>query len=319
MLVEATLKDKPVLSIVVPVYNEEDSVLALYTSVRNTCSWLTNSYELIFVDDGSQDRTSLLLKGLHQSDPNVKVICFRKNFGQTAAMAAGFQHARGDVIISMDGDLQNDPADIPRLLSKLEGFDVVCGWREKRQDKFWTRRLPSIIANWVIGRVTGVRIQDNGCSLKAYRSSVIKSVTLYGEMHRFIPAMATLAGARITEIAVSHHPRRFGKSKYGLGRIWRVALDIVTVKVITGFASRPALWFGLPSIAFFLLGFFAFLLVENTYSASDGEGWLAMSTVAFLFLLLGSHLLTMGVIAELSMKTGSYRPEKTVNLTILSS
>ena len=217
----------------------------------------------------------------------------------------------------MDGDLQNDPVDIPRLLSKLrEGFDVGCGWRKSRQDKFWTRRLPSAVANWIIGRVTGVRIHDNGCSLKAYRASVIKSIALYGEMHRFIPAMATLAGARIAEIVVNHHPRRFGKSKYGLSRIWRVVLDIITVKLITGFASRPALWFGLPSFSIFGLSLSSFLLAVGMYSEQLPSEWLVMSTVAVLLFLLGVHLLSMGMIGELCLRTGDYLPEQVIHPTL---
>jgi glycosyltransferase involved in cell wall biosynthesis len=312
------MESKPKISVVVPIYNEEENLVVLYRNIRETCQSLDGPYEIVFVDDGSRDQGFGILEAIYRKDSSVKVIRFRKNYGQTAAMVAGFQYARGDIIVSMDGDLQNDPADIPRLVSKLEeGFDVVCGWRKNRQDKFLSRRLPSVIANWIIGRVTGVRIHDNGCSLKAYRASVIKSVALYGEMHRFIPAMATLAGARIAEIVVNHHARRFGKSKYGIGRIWRVGLDIVTVKVITGFASRPLRWFGLPSIAIFLLGFFQFLLT-GLYSAGDVEEWMVMSTVAFLLLLAGAHLFSMGIIGELSMKTGNYRPEKTFEPSVTS-
>ena len=205
------------LSIVIPVYDEAENVEPLYRRIKQACDRLGRAYEMIFVDDGSQDGTFSMLESIHCQDARVKVIRLRKNFGQTAAMTAGFAYAKGEVIISMDGDLQNDPVDIPRLLSKLaEGFDVVCGWREYRQDRFWSRRVPSVAANWLIGRMTGVRIHDNGCSLKAYRASVIKHVTLYGDMHRFIPALSTLAGARIAEITVTHHARRFGKSKYGL-------------------------------------------------------------------------------------------------------
>ena len=187
------------LSIVIPVYNEEKSVQPLYRSIQKACDPLGRAYEMIFVDDGSQDGTFGILETIHRQDARVKVVRLRKNFGQTAAMTAGFAYAKGDVIISMDGDLQNDPADIPRLLSKLEeGFDVVCGWREHRQDKLLSRRVPSVVANWLIGRMTGVQIHDNGCSLKAYQASVIKNVALYGDMHRFIPALSTLAGARIS-------------------------------------------------------------------------------------------------------------------------
>ena len=311
-------KETPRLSVVVPVYNEQDCIVRLYDSLISVCDKLDFLYELVFVDDGSQDDTYPILRRLHASNRRMKVIRFRKNYGQTAAMAAGFQYAQGEIIVSMDGDLQNDPVDIPRLVKKLEeGFDVVCGWRKNRQDKLWTRRMPSMVANWLIGRITGVRIHDNGCSLKAYRGAVIKNVTLYGEMHRFIPAMATLAGARITETVVNHHPRRFGKSKYGLGRIWRVALDIITVKLISGFASRPGLWFGIPGVGFFVLGLFE-LLVGGIYSASDVRGWTVLSTVVFLFFLLSAHLFTMGIIGELSVKTGDYRPQKTLEPTLTS-
>ena len=312
-----TKTNRIVVSIVIPVYHEEESALPLYQSVCRACEPLREPYEVIFVDDGSRDKTFDILKGIYEHDARVKVLSFRKNSGQTAAMAAGFEYANGDLIVSMDGDLQNDPVDIPRLLSKLrEGFDVVCGWRKSRQDKFWTRRLPSMVANWIIGRVTGVRIHDNGCSLKAYRASVIKSIALYGEMHRFIPAMATLAGARIAEIVVNHHPRRFGKSKYGMGRIWRVVLDIITVKLITRFASRPALWFGLPSFSIFGLSLSALLVAAGMYSEQLPSEWLVMSTVAVLFFLLGVHLLSMGMIGELCLRTGDYLPEHILRTTL---
>jgi glycosyltransferase involved in cell wall biosynthesis len=308
----------PRLSVVVPVYNEQDSIVRLYDALLEACDRVGLVYELIFVDDGSQDDTYPILRRLHGSDERIKVIRFRKNYGQTPAMAAGFQYAAGDIIVSMDGDLQNDPVDIPRLVITLEeGFDVVCGWRRNRQDKLWTRRVPSMVANWLIGIITGVRIHDNGCSLKAYRGAVIKNVALYGEMHRFIPAMATLAGARITEVVVSHHPRRFGKSKYGLGRIWRVALDIITVKLISGFASRPGLWFGVPSVACFVLGLVG-LLFGSVYTASNVNTWTVVSTVVSLFFLLSGHLFTMGIIGELSIKTGDYRPAKSLEPTITS-
>jgi glycosyltransferase involved in cell wall biosynthesis len=305
------------VSVVIPVYNEKESVVPLYESVRRACDQLGERYEVIFVDDGSRDTTFEILREIHEQDARVKVLSFRKNSGQTAAMAAGFEYAAGDLIVSMDGDLQNDPVDIPRLLSKLrEGFDVVCGWRRSRQDKFLTRRLPSVAANWIIGHVTGVRIHDNGCSLKVYRASVIKSIALYGEMHRFIPAMATLAGAKVAEIVVNHHPRRFGKSKYGIGRIWRVLLDIITVKLITGFGSRPALWFGLPSFACFGLSLSALAIAVGMSSKQLPAESLVMSTVAILFFVLGVHLLSMGVIGELCLKTGDYRPEEVLRPTV---
>ena len=235
------MDEKPIISIVVPVYNEEENVRLLFEKIQAVCETIGETYEVLFVDDGSHDETFAVLSELSKQKPELKVIRFKKNAGQTAAMAAGFEFAQGQRIISMDGDLQNDPADMPKLLKKLdEGYDLVCGWRKERQDKFLTRRVPSIVANWIIGKVTGVPIHDNGCSLKAYRASVIKQVPLYGEMHRFIPAMSTVVGARIAEIVVTHHPRRFGKSKYGLGRVWRVMLDIIAFKfIISVFASRP--------------------------------------------------------------------------------
>lgn len=251
------MDERPILSIVVPVYNEEENIHPLFEKIQTVCETIGDTYEILFVDDGSRDKTFAVLSELSKRVPQVVVIRFKENAGQTAAMAAGFEFARGERIVSMDGDLQNDPADIPKLLEKLdEGYDLVCGWRKERQDKFLTRRVPSIVANWIIGKVTGVPIHDNGCSLKAYRASVIKQVPLYGEMHRFIPAMSTVAGARIAEIVVTHHPRRFGQSKYGLGRVWRVALDIIAFKlIIFVFARRPeiqepSLWQRLSKVLF---------------------------------------------------------------------
>ena len=302
------VKEQPAISIVVPVFNEEENVLPLYQTIRNTCDALGRMYEIVFVDDGSRDGTGQILREIHAGDPQVKVVRFRKNYGQTAAMAAGFRHARGGIIVSMDGDMQNDPADIPLLLQKLdEGFDVVCGWRKNRHDRFWTRRLPSVVANWIIGHVTGVKIHDNGCSLKAYRSSIIKRVPLYGEMHRFIPAMAAQADARVAEIIVHHHPRRRGKSKYGLGRVWRVVLDIITVKMIIGFAERSTLWFGLLSFPFILLGL-SILVGGITYPGFNPAEWVVISAIALLFLFLGFHFIALGILGELIMKTGNYEP-----------
>jgi glycosyltransferase involved in cell wall biosynthesis len=306
------------LSIIVPIYNEEECVRPLYTSLKEICDQFDLDYEIIFIDDGSKDGTYRLLSSLHNEDPVVKVVKFRKNFGQTAAMAAGFRAARGRIVASMDGDLQNDPADIPRLLAKLdEGYDVVCGWRKDRKDRLVSRRIPSVMANWLIGKITGVPIHDNGCSLKAYRASVIKSVSLYAEMHRFIPAMATLAGARIAEIVINHHPRRFGKSKYGIGRTWRVALDIMKVKMITGFASRPSLWFGLLSFPFFFFGLSVLFVATGMFLSRLIEEWMVISTVAFLLLFLGAHFLSLGIIGELCVKTGDYLPQKSLDSTIM--
>lgn len=295
---------KPALSIVVPVFNEEESLLLLYQKIHSACDPLAKPYEVVFVDDGSQDQTWAILEALHRQDSCVKVIRFRKNYGQTAAMAAGFQHAQGDIIISMDGDLQNDPADIARLLTKLEeGYDIVCGWRKDRKDKLISRRLPSLIANWLIGKITGVPIHDNGCSLKAYRAEVIRRVALYSELHRFIPAMATLAGARIAEIVVRHHARQFGKSKYGISRVWRVVLDLLVVKMLTGFVSRPTLWFGLLGIPALFLGMICLLGFLIPASSK-----VVLSTLSLLFFALAGHFLVMGVMGEMVLHTGDFRP-----------
>jgi glycosyltransferase involved in cell wall biosynthesis len=317
--VEETLKDNPAISIVVPVYNEEESVEPLYQKIRGACSVLGSPYEMVFVDDGSCDRTFGILASIHEQDPSVRVVRFRKNFGQTAAMAAGFEHARGELIVSMDGDLQNDPADIQKLLDKLnEDYDVVCGWRKERKDKLISRKIPSIIANRLIGMVTGVHIHDNGCSLKAYRASTIKNVVLYGEMHRFIPAMSTLTGARIAEIVVNHHPRRFGTSKYGIGRVWRVALDIVTIKMLSGFSSRPAVWFGLFSFPWLVLAVSALFAAIKLYHDSPLNEWFVMFTVSFLFSFLAAHLLALGMIGELFVRAEDSAPKKSLRpVTVL--
>ncbi|MFN3263679.1 MAG: glycosyltransferase family 2 protein, partial [Aquificaceae bacterium] len=209
----------PYLSVVIPAYNEEENIPILYEKLRKVLENLGREYEVIFVDDGSADHTWERLKEIAERDPKVKLIRFRKNYGQTAAMYAGFQHASGEVVITMDADLQNDPEDIPVLLRKLEeGYDIVSGWRKDRKDPFLSRRLPSIIANWVISKVTGVELHDYGCTLKAYRAGIIKRLELYGDMHRFLPALTKRLGAKITEIPVRHHPRIYGRSKYGIGR-----------------------------------------------------------------------------------------------------
>ena len=297
------MDEKPTLSIVVPVYNEEENVRPLFEKIQAVCETIGETYEVLFVDDGSRDETFAVLAELSKEKSQLVVIRFQKNAGQTAAMAAGFEFARGQRIISMDGDLQNDPTDIPKLLQKLdEGYDLVCGWRKDRQDKFLTRRVPSIVANWIIGKVTGVPIHDNGCSLKAYRASVIKQVPLYGEMHRFIPAMSTVVGARIAEMVVTHHPRRFGKSKYGLGRVWRVMLDIMAFKfIISVFAQRStsektSLWerlskalFGPKQRAFRVAAFLSlpFFVLGRVLFGSANITALSCLSLAIVLLILG--------------------------------
>ncbi len=239
----------PHVSIIVPFFNEEESISRLHAAVVNAVAPLGIPFEMVFVDDGSTDATVAIGTQLAKSDSRVRIVKFRRNYGQTPAMAAGIEHARGSVLVTMDGDLQNDPADIADFLAKIdEGFDIVVGWRHNRQDKLFSRKIPSKIANWLIGKVTGVPIKDNGCSLKAYRASLIKAIPLYSEMHRFIPAMASIAGPRIAEIKVRHHARQFGKSKYGLSRVYKVLLDLLVIKTVASFTSRPLLWFALLSL-----------------------------------------------------------------------
>ena len=240
------------VTVVVPVMNEQDNMDQLHHEIAETMSGQGCSYEVIYIDDGSTDGTFGKLCVIQKADEHVRVVQFRRNFGQTAAMAAGFDHARGAVIVPMDGDLQNDPADIPRLLESIEdGHDVVSGWRKDRKDKAFTRKLPSKIANWLIGVVTGVKIHDYGCSLKAYRADVVRHIKLYGEMHRFIPAIATWHGASVAEIVVNHRPRIHGVTKYGLIRTLKVILDLITVKFLGGYGTKPIYFFGAMALFLF--------------------------------------------------------------------
>jgi glycosyltransferase involved in cell wall biosynthesis len=232
------------LSVILPTYNEAESVGPLYEATVRAVEPLGTSFEIIFVDDGSSDGTFERCAALAADDPRVRVIKLRRNYGQTPAMVAGIDHARGAILITMDADLQNDPADIPMMVGRIEaGYDLVVGWRHNRQDRFLSRRFPSVIANWLIARVTGVDIKDNGCSLKAYRADLIKNVPLYSEMHRFIPAMASMAGARIDQVTVRHHARRFGESKYGLSRVYNFILDFLSIKTLLLFVKRPGIFF----------------------------------------------------------------------------
>jgi glycosyltransferase involved in cell wall biosynthesis len=300
---------KPVIdiSIVIPVYNEEESIMPLYNKIKEVCDKINQNYEIIFIDDGSTDGTPNILKEVYSNDTKVKAIKFRRNFGQTAAMSAGFHLAEGKVIISMDGDLQNDPVDISRLLDKIEeGYDVVCGWRKERKDKLISRRVPSVVANWLISLLTGVKIHDNGCSLKAYRSHVVKEVHLYSEMHRFIPAMASIIGARVTEIVVNHHPRKFGYAKYGISRVWKVFLDLFVVKMLVSFSSRPALWFGILSLPFMFFGLLFLVLSAASYLASSSSEVISIvyPSISFLLFFLFFQLNVLGVFSELVLMTG---------------
>jgi len=295
---------KPHISIVIPVYNEEDSIAILHEEIRNALDPIEKAYEIIFINDGSTDHSYECLVEIKTQEANeenalhcTRIIQFKKNFGQTAAMMAGFEQARGDIIISLDGDLQNDPADIPRLLDKIsEGYDLVCGWRKERKDKAVTRILPSKVANWLIGKLTGVPTHDNGCSLKAYRRFVIKSVQLYSDMHRFIPAIASSLGANITELEVNHRSRKYGQTKYGLSRIWKVLFDMMTLKMIIHFHNTPLLWFGFFSFLFGGIG--ALTCGATILLFFSGEQTLVYFTITVLLLFLSGNFLSWGILAE---------------------
>lgn len=306
------------LSIVVPLYNEEESVVAMHAAIDAAMREMTVDYEILFVDDGSQDRTFELASQLTASDPRLRIVRFRRNYGQTPAMAAGIDCARGDIIVTMDGDLQNDPRDIGVLVDRLsEGFDIAVGWRAKRQDKLITRKIPSKIANWIIGKITGVPIKDNGCSLKAFRADVIKKIPLYSDMHRFIPAMASIAGTRVAEVKVRHHARQFGESKYGLGRIYKVLVDLLSVKTIVSFANRPLVWFTLLSLPFAILAAACFV-VSISSVASGGSLLLPIAGSGVLLASLCIFLILNGALAELVYKTGDVRQSSLARLTMKS-
>jgi glycosyltransferase involved in cell wall biosynthesis len=292
------------LSIVVPLLDEQDNLLALYDQIKQALDGRIQ-YEIVFVDDGSTDRSFDILKGLHEADERVRVIRFRRNFGQTAALSAGFLNARGEVIVAMDADLQNDPADIPMLLAKLnEGYDVVSGWRQKRHDDALTRLLPSRIANWLISRITDVRLHDYGCTLKAYRREVLAETRLYGEMHRFIPALASWTGARIAECVVNHRPRTAGLAKYGLGRTWKVILDLITVKFLGSFSTKPIYIFGglggLTALGTILCGLD--VLYEKLFMNHPMNRNPLLVLTAVLMIATIQFIL-MGLLAELQVRT----------------
>jgi glycosyltransferase involved in cell wall biosynthesis len=298
----------PRLSIFLPVYNEEENLPTLHEKILAAMNKLGHSFEVIYVDDGSADKSFAALREIAASDDRVKVIRFRRNYGQTAAMAAGINAARGEILIPMDADLQNDPADIERLLTKLdEGFDVVSGWRANRQDAFVTRTFPSRIANWLISKIGGVPLHDYGCSLKAYRREVLKEVHLYGEMHRFIPIYASWAGARVTEIPVTHHPRVAGKSKYGLSRMVKVVFDLVTIKFMSRYMTKPLYVFGSAGMLAFALSIFAaifaFLMKYAGWPIRASFIQTPLPVLSMIMLVLGIQLFLMGLIAEMTIRT----------------
>lgn len=297
------------VSIVFPVFNEEEDLEELHRQITDVLTKLGREYEIIAVDDGSTDNSFNILKKISNSDPKFKAIRFRKNFGQTAALSAGFHHAQGKVIITMDSDLQNDPADIPRLLDKIaEGYDVVSGWRADRKDKFISRRLPSIIANKLIVKMTEVNIHDFGCTLKAYRKEIIDNINLYGEMHRFLPALARWVGASIAEIKVNHHERKHGKSKYGISRTTRVILDLMTIKFLLSYSTKPIRFFGKIGL---ISGFFGFVIcfylsIGKIFFPSEVTSLtkrMPMLLLGVLLILVGVQFITMGLLAEIMIRT----------------
>lgn len=297
--------EPPTLSVVIPMYNEVENARVVYERLAEVLDRLEKKSEIILVDDGSSDGTYDVLKAIQKGDTRVRVIRLRRNFGQAAAFSAGFDHARGEVVVTMDGDLQNDPEDIPRLLEKIqEGYDIVSGWRRKRQDKYLTRRLPSITANAIISKVTGVTLHDYGCSLKAYRREVIENIHLYGELHRFIPALASWMGVSVAEIPVNHFPRKFGKSKYGLRRTVKVLLDLITVKFLLDYATRPLQIFGLAGMLSFAAGtLLALYLTVQRLFFHIGLSNRPILLLAILLIMLGVQLIVMGLLGELIVRT----------------
>ncbi|MCX6384412.1 MAG: glycosyltransferase family 2 protein [Actinobacteria bacterium] len=293
------------LSVVIPVYNEKQNISYLYENLNSVLPGIGRKYEVILIDDGSMDGTFKELLSIHEQNDNYKIIRFRKNFGQTPAMSAGFDYANGEVIITLDADLQNDPKDIPALLKKIdEGYDIVSGWRINRQDKAISRKLPSKIANWLIARLTGIKIHDYGCTLKAYRSDVVKNIELYGEMHRYIPAVASWMGISVAEVPVHHHSRKFGKSKYGISRTIRVILDIIILKYLLSYSQRPIQIFGLMGLITGLIGCIVtiYLIIMRLFFNVPLSSR-PLFTLSIFMIFIGLQLITMGILGELIMRT----------------
>lgn len=311
------------VSIFIPVYNEEENIRILHEKISQTMDNSQISYEVIYVDDGSKDRSAEILEEIATNNSNVKFVKFRRNFGQTPAMSAGIDVAQGEILIPMDSDLQNDPSDIPRLLEKIEeGYDVVSGWRKNRKDTFVDRKLPSMIANKLISWISGVKLHDYGCSLKAYRQEVLKEIRLYGELHRFIPICASWVGARVTEIPVSHHERQFGKSKYGINRTFKVILDLLLIKFLSDYVTRPIYVFGGIGALGFLLAISVFLwsIYLKVFSGVDFDGT-PLPLLGSMFFIASIQIFMMGILADLLMRTyyesqdkKIYTVEKTVNI-----
>lgn len=292
------------ISLVIPVYNEEGNLPNLYREITEVLEPYGRAYEIVFIDDGSTDASFALLSALHHRDSRVRVIRFRKNFGQTAALAAGFAEARASVIVTLDADLQNEPADIPHLVERLDaGFDMVCGWRKDRKDPFLSRILPSTIANWLISVTTGVHLHDYGCTLKAFRADVVKNLQLYGEMHRFIPAVASSIGVSIDEVVVGHRARSQGESKYGISRTFRVVLDLMTVKFLLSYSSRPLQIFGTAGLLMGLVGTsVGAYLTWVKFGLGEPIGGRPLLLLASLLMLGGLQLVSLGLVGELLVR-----------------
>ena len=298
------------LSVVIPVYNEEESVKYLYDAVTKALSGLNRPYEILLVDDGSKDNTYSNALTLARSDYRLKIIKLKRNYGQTTALHAGFQNAKGKVIVTMDGDLQNDPEDIPVMLNKMdEGYDIVLGWRHDRKDFFISRKLPSKIANWLVRKVTGIPVKDNGCAIRAYRSEVIKNFPMYSEMHRLMPVITALVGAKFTQIKVKHHPRKFGYSKYGLSRIYKVLLDLVALKTIFSFFYIPLFGFGFLALAAGLISFAIMAMGIIFLFLYPGQPLVTLFGASALFAALSLFLYFLGIICHLIYRTGNLKIE----------
>ncbi len=310
LLQEAAAVENPQLSVVVPIYNEEENLEGLYKELTEALTEIGRSYEIVAVDDGSKDRSFPLLRKIHEVDNRWHIVSFRRNFGQTAGMSAGFDAARGEVVITIDADLQNDPRDIPKLLELWEqGYDIVSGWRADRKEKFLTRRLPSITANKLISATTGVHLHDYGCTLKAYDHAVAKGVELYGELHRFVPAVASSMGVKVTEVPVNDRARRYGSSKYGIGRTFRVVIDLTTVLFLLNYARRPMHIFGTMGFFFGFLGTIVGLWLSYERLVLDMSlSERPLLLLAILLVILGVQMISIGLVAEIVMRT-YYNPQ----------
>jgi len=317
------MNPSPQISVVVPVHNEQESLPVLHEEIRRALDGMGASYELIFVDDRSTDSSLQVMLELRARHPNVRIVRFRRNYGQTAALSAGFDVSRGDIVITLDGDLQNDPADIPRLVERLEqGYDIVAGWRKQRHDSFVVRRIPSLAANRLIAWFTGVPIHDTGCTLKAFRRELVKRLPIYAEQHRFLPVMSAGSGARVSEMVVNHRPRRFGSSKYGLGRAMRVLLDLIAIRFLSQFSRRPLHYFGILCLLF--SGFGLLFALVSAFGWSDGislapsagplNRWDQVAyTIVLLLVIHTVYFALLGLLAELAVRASGMHRRSTLS------